>query len=88
MCVQKLFERRKNYLKHLKVHEEHNKIMCQYCSKTFVFNSYLKRHIRRSHSAPQVNENQYEIDREMEVEVEEMAEPHGEIMSEGFGKAL
>ena len=48
-CFRK-FEKRKYYLGHLKIHEEQNKIRCPYCPKTFLFKSYLKRHLKRTHT--------------------------------------
>ena len=66
-CFRK-FERRKNYLGHLKIHDEQNKIRCPKCPKTFLFKSYLKRHMKRTHADTQVAEHQ---DTEEDKEEEE-----------------
>ena len=49
VCFKK-FKSRKNYSKHLKLHDEVSTVSkCAYCPKTFRFKSYLKRHIKRVH---------------------------------------
>ena len=44
----KTFKSRKNYANHLKIHDARTAVKYPHCPKTFLFDSYKRRHIKRS----------------------------------------